>query len=276
MAVWNPRANEIFATALEMLPPQRQAYLEQVCDGDVELLQQVEGLLATHFQAGDFLDRPVLPSDTQSPSTEAPASGQPVPPDAGVVRALAGDPQASPAAEGWQLPPRYRMEGEIARGGMGCVLRGRDTELGREIAVKVLLQTHEGRTELVQRFVEEAQIAGQLQHPGIAPIYDMAVRAGNLPFFTMKLVKGETLARLLHERQEPGQDRPRFVKVFEAVCQTLAYAHARDVIHRDLKPANIMVGLRRGPGHGLGPCQGPRARREGGGESDQHHRHLPQ
>ena len=56
---------------------------------------------------------------------------------------------------------------------MGCVFRGRDSDLGRDIAVKVLLETHQGRTELVQRFVEEAQIAGQLQHPGITPVYEL-------------------------------------------------------------------------------------------------------
>src|SRR5262249_6484505 len=70
-------------------------------------------------------------------------------------------------------PPRYRLDGEIARGGMGAVLKGRDVALGRDIAVKVLLETHRGKTELVQRFVEEAQIGGQLQHPGVVPVYEL-------------------------------------------------------------------------------------------------------
>jgi tetratricopeptide (TPR) repeat protein len=119
---------------------------------------------------------------------------------------------------------------------------GRDTNLGREIAVKVLLESHQGKPELIQRFVEEAQIAGQLQHPGIAPVYEMGQFPDQRPYFTMKLVKGRTLAKLLAERPDPAQDRPRFLKVFEQVCQTLAYAHSRGVIHRDLKPANVMVG----------------------------------
>src|SRR5439155_12137203 len=91
-------------------------------------------------------------------------------------------------------------------------------------------------------FLEEAQISGQLQHPGIVPVYELGAFADQRPYFTMKLVKGQTLATLLAQRGEPGQDRPRFLKVFEQVCQTLAYAHARGVIHRDLKPANVMVG----------------------------------
>src|SRR5262249_1726609 len=125
---------------------------------------------------------------------------------------------------------------------MGAILKGRDTDLGRDIAVKVLLETHAGKTELLQRFVEEAQIAGQLQHPGIVPVYELGQFADRRPYFTMKLVKGKTLARLLAARQDPSEERPRFLKVFEQVCQTVAYAHARGVIHRDLKPSNIMVG----------------------------------
>jgi eukaryotic-like serine/threonine-protein kinase len=137
---------------------------------------------------------------------------------------------------------RYQLAGEIARGGMGAVFKGRDVDLGRDIAVKVLLETHQGKSELLQRFVEEAQIAGQLQHPGVVPVYELGQFPDQRPYFTMKLVKGQTLAKLLAERQEPSQDRARFLKVFEQVCQTLAYAHARGVIHRDLKPANVMVG----------------------------------
>lgn len=137
---------------------------------------------------------------------------------------------------------RLVLQSEIARGGMGAVWKGADTDLGREVAVKVLLQTHHGKTELLQRFVDEARIHGQLQHPGVAPVYEMGQFPDKRPYFTMKLIKGQTLARLLADRPHPAHDRPRFLKIFEQVCQTLAYAHARGVIHRDLKPANIMVG----------------------------------
>jgi len=137
---------------------------------------------------------------------------------------------------------RYQFLGEIARGGMGAVLKGRDTDLGRDLAVKVLLDRHKDNPGLIRRFIEEAQIGGQLQHPGIVPVYELGCFDDRRPFFTMKLVKGHTLAALLARRPDPAHDRPHFLGVFEAVCQTMAYSHARGVIHRDLKPGNIMVG----------------------------------
>src|SRR5579864_1569284 len=137
---------------------------------------------------------------------------------------------------------RYRIDGEIARGGMGAVLKGRDPDLGRDVALKVLREDLRGNADMVRRFVEEAQIGGQLQHPGIVPIYELGAFADRRPFFTMKLVKGDTLAKLLGSRMGRSDDLPRFLAIFEAIAQTVAYAHARGVIHRDLKPSNVMVG----------------------------------
>jgi serine/threonine-protein kinase len=194
-----------------------------------------------------------------------PDSGPPLPAAGSVVQALGAIPRVqlrppsteaatpherptSPGAVG--LPPDARLEihGEIARGGMGAILEGHDADLGRSVAVKVLLESHAGRTELLQRFVEEAQITGQLQHPGVVPVYELGQLTDKRPYFTMKLVKGQTLARLLAERKptEPAvsapSDLPRLLKIFEQVCQAVAYAHDRGVIHRDLKPSNVMVG----------------------------------
>ncbi len=138
--------------------------------------------------------------------------------------------------------PRLQLAGEIARGGMGAILKAHDLTLGRDIAVKVLLEAHAGKPEFARRFVEEARIAGQLQHPGIAPVYELGILSDQRPYFTMKLVKGQTLAVLLAARSEPAAELPKFLGIFAQVCQTLAYAHARDVIHRDLKPLNVMVG----------------------------------
>ncbi|MDG1874301.1 MAG: tetratricopeptide repeat protein [Mariniblastus sp.] len=137
---------------------------------------------------------------------------------------------------------RYRLYEEIARGGMGAILKGHDNDLRRDLAIKVLLKDHKDRPEVIQRFIEEAQIGGQLQHPGIAPVYELGWFSDQRPFFSMKLVKGKTLSELLKGRKSPADRRGYFIGIFEQICQTVAYAHSRSVIHRDLKPANIMVG----------------------------------
>ena len=137
---------------------------------------------------------------------------------------------------------RYELKDEIARGGMGVIVHSRDKELQRDLAIKFLRKSKSQQPGASLRFVEEAQIAGQLQHPGIVPIYDVGKLEDGRPFFSMKLVKGQTLAQLLRKRSLVGQDLIRFLGIFEQVCQAIAYAHSRHVIHRDLKPANIMVG----------------------------------
>src|SRR5262245_57479177 len=135
--------------------------------------------------------------------------------------------------------PGYKIVAELGRGGMGAVFKGHDTALGRDVAGKVLLAEHHEYPELRQRFVQEARIGGQLQHPGIVPVYAQGEDGGGRPYFTMRLVEGRTLAALLRQRADATQELPRLLKVFEQVCQTLAYAHSRGVIHRDLKPGNV-------------------------------------
>jgi serine/threonine-protein kinase len=125
---------------------------------------------------------------------------------------------------------------------MGAILQGRDLDLGREIAVKVLLDQYQHDDVVLRRFVEEAQICGQLQHPSIVPIYEMGQLPDRRPYFSMKLIRGQTLARVLAGCKYLKDERPRLLRVFEQVCQALAYAHSRGVVHRDLKPANVMVG----------------------------------
>jgi tetratricopeptide (TPR) repeat protein len=158
----------------------------------------------------------------------------------GATAAPLPSPPATPIC-----PPqigRYRIEGEIARGGMGVVVRAVDPDFGRTLAVKVLRERRGGDEAAARRFLDEARLCGQLQHPGIPPVHEMGTLPDGRPFFAMKLVQGETLAALLARRADPADDLPRLLAVFEQVCQTVAYAHARGIIHRDLKPANIMVG----------------------------------
>jgi WD40 repeat protein/serine/threonine protein kinase len=137
---------------------------------------------------------------------------------------------------------RYVLGEEIARGGMGAVLRAFDTVLQREVAVKVLHEKYSPSSAAARRFDDEARITGQLQHPNIPAVHDLGALPDGRPFLAMKLIKGVTLEELLKTRTSPEHDRGRFVAVFEQICQAVAYAHAHDVIHRDLKPQNVMVG----------------------------------
>ena len=133
----------------------------------------------------------------------------------------------------------YEVLGRLAEGGVGEVWRGRDMDIGRDVALKFLRQGFVDNPEIVQRFVDEAQIAGQLQHPGVVPVYQLGLRENKQPYIAMKLVKGKTFAALLRG-QKTGQ-RKR-LEIFEQICRAVAYAHERGVIHRDLKPSNVMVG----------------------------------
>jgi eukaryotic-like serine/threonine-protein kinase len=202
---------------------------------------ELEQTLELPSSASDSLDAG-LAAAFAAPRSSLAAAQRPV-----LLREADGDSAhiLKPASDA--LPPpeqtgdRYQLQGEIARGGMGAVLRGRDVDLGRDLAVKVLLTKYVRHPEAQRRFLEEAQIGGQLQHPGVVPVYDIG-HFGDRPFFTMKLVKGQTLAAILEQRTSPAAERPRLLAIALQVAQTLAYAHAKGVIHRDLKPANIMVG----------------------------------
>ena len=102
------------------------------------------------------------------------------------------------------------------------------------MAIKFLQRRYLADCPAAVRFLEEARITGQLQHPAIPPVHDIGKLPDGRPYLVMKLIKGETLAELLARE---SADRGRFVLVFAQVCQAVAYAHARHVIHRDLKPS---------------------------------------
>jgi serine/threonine-protein kinase len=177
---------------------------------------------------------------TQGRADAVPRTGA-APKGASVWTVVGGEASAS-APAGAAALPGYEVLGELGRGGMGLVLRGRDLHLGRDLAVKLLPEEYRGQPHLVRRFVNEARIWGRLQHPGIVPVHTLGALPDGRPYFTMKLVEGRTLADLLDDRADPAQDWPRLLGIFEQVCQTVAYAHSKGVIHRDLKPQNVMVG----------------------------------
>lgn len=149
------------------------------------------------------------------------------------------DHEPSPRLES---PPGYELLDEIGRGGMGVVYRARDISLTRDVAVKLLSTRYSAGSLAAQRFLGEARITGQLQHPAIPAVHQVGTLADGRPFLAMKLIKGSTLETILNHRTDLSAERGRMLAIFEALCQAVGYAHAHQVIHRDLKPANVMVG----------------------------------
>jgi PAS domain S-box-containing protein len=184
-----------------------------------------------------------------------------------VKRSLAtvGDPEIQRSLAGGSLPAqpqpatidhvpeqveRYCRLHLHATGGIGRVWLAHDNDLGRDVALKELRPERAEHATHGARFLQEAQITSQLEHPGIIPVYELVrARDGQQPFYTMRFVKGRTLsaaARAYHDKRSAGQadalELPALLNAFVTVCNTVAYAHSRGVLHRDLKGQNVILG----------------------------------
>lgn len=138
---------------------------------------------------------------------------------------------------------RYATGELLGRGGEGQVVTARDRQIGRLIALKTLNEGNEVDPARVQRFVTEAHITAQLEHPGIIPIYDVGTLPDGKPFYTMRIVTKRSLRKVLARDMGVGQwPLARLCGVFVQVCRGIDYAHARGIIHCDLKPDNILLG----------------------------------
>ncbi len=192
----------------------REPTPEDLCPDDPTLREALRGVIAAAHA--------IAPA---APTTADPAGGD-------CPTAIDFPPQ----------PPGYRVLARVAAGGMGVVYAALDLAFDREIALKFLRPNMARHRDMVARFRSEARIAGRLQHPGIPPVHAIGQLPDGRPFLAMKLIRGRTLADLLAERPNFAADLPRFIQVFEQICQPVGYAHSEHIIHRDLKPANVMVG----------------------------------
>lgn len=132
---------------------------------------------------------------------------------------------------------KYSVIDEVGRGGMGTVYRAVDTQLGREVALKVINAAGDDEA-LAARLAVEARVLARLDHPGVVPVHDSGVLADGRAFYVMKLVRGEVLDE--HLTHTAGLD-PR-LRIFERIAEPIAFAHAHGIVHRDLKPRNVMIG----------------------------------
>jgi len=130
------------------------------------------------------------------------------------------------------------------RGGMGRILVGYDQYLKREVAIKELHPEVAEDESIVRRFIGEAEITAQLEHPGVVPIHRIGQGGDGLPYYTMKMIKGDTLQDAIkaYHRKPCKPELCNLVRRLVSVSKTIAFAHNKGVIHRDLKPANIMLG----------------------------------
>jgi Tol biopolymer transport system component len=214
--LWH-KAKQIYQSAIELDPSQREAFLVQACAGDDLLRQEVESLLACRPEAEEFMEEPALDA---------------------AARALAQEQSREPDPDlsGRSLL-HYRVEEKIGTGGMGVVYRAEDTKLDRQVAIKVLPDIFGGDPQRLVRFEREAKLLASLNHPNIAAIHGLE-QAGGKRFLVLELVEGETLAERIAKRPLPMHEA---LEVCRQIAEGLEAAHEKGVIHRDLKPANVKI-----------------------------------
>jgi serine/threonine-protein kinase len=207
------RLQAIFHAAAELPEADRPAFLDARCAGDEALRRDVIALLAEDDRGGSILDKGV----------------------ARVAHDVMGD--ADPAAIPRQSFGPYQIQGILGEGGMGVVYRARRSDLGNEVAIKILRDASLSPARR-ERFASEQRTLAQLNHPAIARLYDADTLADGTPWFAMELVEG---VPLIDYARTHAPSVPERLRLFRAVCEAVQHAHSHAVIHRDLKPSNILV-----------------------------------
>ena len=221
---------------------------------DIELLDKtVECILRKHGgdiskslhsfgearQVFESLGGALSPANREKPPEEIPSPGEKKPSD---------EVNAQLITE--ETPGRYTIRYEHGRGGIGKVFVAFDQHVGRDIAVKELLLEHSTGTpgtpvrlaaESAARFLREARITGQLEHPSIVPVYEIGRHANGKLYYTMKMVRGKTMLEAIHACSSLSE-RLKLLPHFINLGNAIAYAHSRGVLHRDIKPQNVMIG----------------------------------
>lgn len=229
-------------------PQQRPALFKELLEAETELRSRTKKAPSRDEYAQRFREFASIVDTVFS-------AGQGTQHDPFATQAKAPDSLSQPAALDAELPihcGRFRIVKTHARGGLGEVFIAEDGELRRNVALKRIRGGFIDDSESRSRFVREAEITGNLEHPGIVPIYGLGIDDDGCPYYAMRFIEGESLQetiRRFHDPQRNTSDAAarqlelrKLLQRFIDVCNAMEYAHSRGVIHRDLKPANIMVG----------------------------------
>src|ERR1051325_8119220 len=207
------QVKDIFNSAIAYAPEERSSFISRACSGDEELRSEVESLIASHEQSGNFIDQPAF-------EIAAPL--------------LAGE--RAELTAGYTIAP-YEVISFISRGGMGEVYLAEDKRLGRKVALKRLPSTFTTNDDRLRRFEQEARAASALNHPNIITIYEIRQAAGSHVIAT-EYVEGETLRQRLVRAPLTLSET---LNIAIQIADALAAAHKAGIIHRDIKPENIML-----------------------------------
>ena len=200
-------------------PAARRAYLDEACEGNVGLREQIEALLRAHEEAGTFLE---LPSAAAAAATD---------PD------LTREPPTVLMTPGTMIG-RYKLLERIGEGGYGTVFMAEQTApVRRAVALKIIKAGMDTR-QVIARFEAERQALALMDHPNIAKVFDAGVTETGRPYFVMELVTGTPITKYCDELRLTPRQR---LELFVPVCHAVQHAHQKGIIHRDLKPTNVLV-----------------------------------
>jgi Tol biopolymer transport system component/serine/threonine protein kinase len=208
----------LFHSALESVPAERARFLDQACNGDTALRDEVVKLLASLEDAGEFIEQPLIETMETSASSR---SANVAPPESMIGKRIGS----------------YEILSLIGAGGMGEVYLARDERLNRQIALKFLPSRFSEYSDLVERFAHEARAASALNHPNIITIHDIGQDAGR-HFIAMEFVAGETLRQKL---KGGSLELREALRIATQIASALAAAHAAGIVHKDIKPENVVV-----------------------------------